>query len=539
MDASVLKFECHSEDDGYNNAQLDGNINECDSRSDSDHEALHSQIFTQCMRAVSVSSGNNSQSSVMDKGLGEQTNAGNSRLWTPEGFQEASSSDNGTPPQPHQTSNCSQRPQKSTKMWLGNRRRKKWSSMYGSQIRCPHCPETFLHKRSLSRHIMINHGPKVYFWCKRCCRFYNRRDNLRSHYRSHHPKHIRDLDHIQGVGRESLLPGGQPSSSKTNNGPLDVSTCSTFISNQIVGGNSSQSVTSNSAPQSSNSSYSTSSTTTKVGAKPLKIQAAQLMEREKGAVGARQETLRIRTSFVNTRDCKSNAKKSACAAARQSGIKPTPERQLPTLSVPPAGVSQEFKRPSVKAHPILSADARGNPWTVRDVLAYQLQRESNHTDEDVVEISDDSSSDGELDPPPQMPSQGPRDAGVERLEHGTPFKDLQIEKVMEGQVTRVTEEHQTYIYSRGEKIRTERRKRVYNVLHLDGVGRGMNLTTQPAIMTSSGLTREGQLEKNVQGRVTKVTERSSKYTYSSGQKVMKEKTSRVYDAILLPGLTNI
>ncbi|XP_022103226.1 uncharacterized protein LOC110985983 [Acanthaster planci] len=610
MDPTVLKFECNSEDEGFN-SRIESNVDKRDVQDVSEEPV--SQLFPEYL--PSEADDYDGQPSLMDNGLEEQ-NAGGSvtkspQLWGPDCFQDAPSNDNRLQHvhvQPDQPSVSSLKPQKTVKMWPINKRsRKKWTALYGQlagkKIKCSECPETFLHKRSLSRHVAINHGPKVYFWCQRCCRVYNRRDNLRSHYRSHHPKHIRDLDHIQGVGRDSFLSEGQTLLAEVGTGPVGRSTYHLPSNNsQSVSGSSNPSISSNSnlSVNSSNPSVSSShlfvnsnrnpsvssnlsvssnrnlsvssnanlsvcssnpsasssnpsvssnspqvscsdnfgagSSTSKVGSK--QIQAVQITEREQRRVDACEENLRVRTAVLHTNNSKSAGKGASFTAAirQQSGQRVHPPKRLPTLSVPPAGICSEAKRPCVNAYPIPAAGSTRHPVTAADVLTLQLQHESHRAEGEVIQVSDDSSSDEELE---ILPQSSPGDQGTSRVERGAPFRDLQIEKVMQGHVTRVSEEHQTYIYSGGEKIRAERRTRTYNVLYLDKVNQGTQSTTPETVAIGPSLTEERQLERTVEGQVTKITETSSKYTYSSGQKVTKEKTSRVYDVMLLAGLTNV
>ena len=69
-------------------------------------------------------------------------------------------------------------------------------------VECPKCHDVFLHKRSLERHMTVEHGPKVFYWCGRCDHRNNRRDNLRAHYRDCHSAAIEEVDQIRAESYE-------------------------------------------------------------------------------------------------------------------------------------------------------------------------------------------------------------------------------------------------------------------------------------------------------------------------------------------------
>ena len=63
-------------------------------------------------------------------------------------------------------------------------------------VECKLCHKR-LHKRSLDRHMKVEHGPRVYYFCKGCSHKNNRSDNLRAHYRDCHPDRVIEVDHIE------------------------------------------------------------------------------------------------------------------------------------------------------------------------------------------------------------------------------------------------------------------------------------------------------------------------------------------------------
>ncbi|XP_038063188.1 uncharacterized protein LOC119733896 [Patiria miniata] len=70
-------------------------------------------------------------------------------------------------------------------------------------VECPTCHDVFLHKRSLERHIKVEHGPQEYYWCGQCEHRNNRRDNLRAHYRDCHPSAQGEVSQIRAETYES------------------------------------------------------------------------------------------------------------------------------------------------------------------------------------------------------------------------------------------------------------------------------------------------------------------------------------------------
>ncbi len=70
-------------------------------------------------------------------------------------------------------------------------------------VECPTCHDVFLHRRSLERHMTVEHGPKVFYWCGQCEHRNNRRDNLRAHYRDCHSTSLEEVDHIRAESYES------------------------------------------------------------------------------------------------------------------------------------------------------------------------------------------------------------------------------------------------------------------------------------------------------------------------------------------------
>ncbi|XP_022087086.1 uncharacterized protein LOC110977354 isoform X2 [Acanthaster planci] len=61
---------------------------------------------------------------------------------------------------------------------------------------CSLCLKEYHAKGSLKRHLKIEHGPRLFGWCRRCEYHCNRRDNLRRHYIQVHGHHIKDLETI-------------------------------------------------------------------------------------------------------------------------------------------------------------------------------------------------------------------------------------------------------------------------------------------------------------------------------------------------------
>ena len=74
---------------------------------------------------------------------------------------------------------------------------------------CRKCGARFQYQRSLVRHLEVEHGPKVYYRCRRCSHKNNRLDNLRYHYRDCHPNNIEEVGDIKGETCEDIENSGR------------------------------------------------------------------------------------------------------------------------------------------------------------------------------------------------------------------------------------------------------------------------------------------------------------------------------------------
>lgn len=68
-------------------------------------------------------------------------------------------------------------------------------------IKCFTCQKYFAHKRSLDRHIDVEHKDEQRFVCQYCSRAYNRKDNLTAHCRDRHPEKSQNRERSQSRGR--------------------------------------------------------------------------------------------------------------------------------------------------------------------------------------------------------------------------------------------------------------------------------------------------------------------------------------------------
>ena len=75
---------------------------------------------------------------------------------------------------------------------------------HDEKVRCPKC-RMQMHKRSLDRHLTVEHSPKLLYFCQRCSHKNNRRDNLRSHYRDCHPERVGEVEEIHGQSHEAHM----------------------------------------------------------------------------------------------------------------------------------------------------------------------------------------------------------------------------------------------------------------------------------------------------------------------------------------------
>ena len=82
-------------------------------------------------------------------------------------------------------------------------RRTPWDLQEAETVECPKCSDVFLHKGSLERHLRVEHGPQVFYWCGRCEHKNNRRDSLRAHCRDCHSSQLEEVSEISVETYES------------------------------------------------------------------------------------------------------------------------------------------------------------------------------------------------------------------------------------------------------------------------------------------------------------------------------------------------
>ena len=76
-------------------------------------------------------------------------------------------------------------------------------------LKCFTCGRYFAHKRSLNRHIDVEHRRGQHFACRQCGRVYNRKDNLMAHIRDRHPtEHFQNRGRSQSRGRDLARQSG-------------------------------------------------------------------------------------------------------------------------------------------------------------------------------------------------------------------------------------------------------------------------------------------------------------------------------------------
>ena len=61
---------------------------------------------------------------------------------------------------------------------------------------CHQCPMEYRQRRSLARHLRVDHGPRLRAWCLQCTFSSSRKDNLKRHYKERHPDRIGEVEGI-------------------------------------------------------------------------------------------------------------------------------------------------------------------------------------------------------------------------------------------------------------------------------------------------------------------------------------------------------
>ena len=419
------------------------------------------------------------------------------------------------------------------------------------RIECRKCGERFLHQRSLVRHLEVEHGPKVYYRCRRCSHKNNRKDNLRYHYRDCHPDNLSEVSDIKG---EVCEPGERPDSRRVRRAgsptpPIQEKT-----------------------PSKSPATVASRST----GATGSKRAG------DGGSLGTKKEASRkrARKESADERPAKKRSGRSVAhtvsRAPRDEATMPaddTPrevseQRATPVMAVTTPGVVEVNKPPVAGKPPDVAAweEIGGlSPLVAEGLEMDQLQLSPTpmslwESDDTHIVASAKPKTGGKPISMMKLAIQGEHAEGSGgKARQGVPkvAPMLKLDNLLPGQAVKVKETRETYLYREGSKLLRGETQREFDVVYLRPVPRVSSSVPSESQDSQAPVSRirrlvqcpttgeqhvgpplrEEGLEQAMLGRVTKVMETSSRVLFQDGQKIMKDKTQRVYDVSFLAGIS--
>ncbi|XP_038069426.1 uncharacterized protein LOC119738591 [Patiria miniata] len=433
-------------------------------------------------------------------------------------------------------------------------------------IKCRRCGETFLHQRSLIRHLAVEHGPKIYFRCRRCAHKNNRSDNLRYHYRDCHPDKVAEVADIKGETCEEIEKlerrcetGGnrrkrsptQPKSSKEKQPKKDKPPKKETDACRKA----------SEKPQGKKRGSSPGSS-----GKEDRCRSADARSQS----GGEPSKKRGREEATEKRSTKKKpARPAACTVSRapDSGSEeqvieapaqveePLQEADIPVTT---QGVDQREREAHDKEVDDAAPEVQGPLPLAAEDLREMAEIELSPTPMSVCEPDDDF-----VDEVPR-PTRGGKSIRLMQMKIGSNHGDgreevdqqsasgarplLRLSSILPGQAVKVREVRETYLYREESKVLRGETHREFDVVYLRPV------PTEPAPpapesrirrivqSTETGEERLGPsyneegLEQAMAGKVTRVTETSSRVVYQDDQKIMKDKTTRVYEVAFTAGV---
>ena len=430
-------------------------------------------------------------------------------------------------------------------------------------VRCRKCGDLFLHQRSLDRHLVVEHGPRLYYRCRRCEHKNNRRDNLRYHYRDCHPTHVDEVKEIRGETCEDLERSAEAEGDRRKKGHLP--------------------------PKKEERDQPTpvKSVAEKREAKTRKpVDVASTERNQEGGQdrpkddGGSSWKRSMKESPEDRRVKKSHksVRQVSCTVSRapedgSSEVAGSAPRQVPVAHEAPAlaAITTEAvqaKDPAVAVNPppeiAAEIEVPGLPLSAGEI-------------EEMAEIALSptpmSCWEPEETSPPEVvqptPGRGGKPISIKLWGEATGSEEtrlqrdgvadsaptLRLEKLLPGQAVKIKETRETYLYREDTKVLRGKTQRQFDVVYLrpapagtpsrsdepvsqprdSRIRRLTRSTEQEDLRVGSPLTREG-LEEAMIGRVTKITETSTRLTYAGDQKIMEDTTERVFDVAFLAGV---
>ncbi|XP_022110685.1 uncharacterized protein LOC110990141 [Acanthaster planci] len=426
------------------------------------------------------------------------------------------------------------------------------------RVECPQC-HVFLHRRSYERHMVNEHGPRLHFWCLRCAHKNSRRDNLRAHYRDCHPNNVHEVDRIpgetyeehernqlgsrDGEGRKSeklrsprVGSGSAPDKGKRESGKSKPNEDREKKADKKRSRETEEAEHRNKQVREARRAPCTLSRAP--NEEPLDLSADASPEKKRRRVVAKSksagEPSQGKAAVQETEladDVPRVAEEVELHTAEREkvgSLEETEERAAINLSPTPMLWDQEPAEEAPADTTPTQAPATGKPRGMLEMLRGKSC--------DAVQ--------GQLD------EKGPAAKPVPEWP-----QPLLPEKLLPGQVVRVRETRETNVYSDGGKAICGEIQREYEVVYLrpikvkkskepsstptkpqGGIIRRLTRDESGDLEAGPPLAKE-DLEAAMMGKVTKITETSSRSVYQDNTKVSKDKTTRVFDVNFLTGMT--
>ena len=417
-------------------------------------------------------------------------------------------------------------------------------------IQCRKCGDLFLHQRSLDRHLVVEHGPKLYYRCRRCEHKNNRRDNLRYHYRDCHPAHVDEVNEIRGETCEECERSAEADGDRRNKSCTPPSKKKEARSREPANGASIKSSKEGNKDRPRDDGGSSRKRSKKETPEDRRGKKLHKSGRQApSTVPQAPEAASSQAASCTPRQVPGQQEATGLAATTKEAF----EAKEPAVAVdPPPEIAAEIEVPGLplsagEIEQIAEIALSPTPmswWEPEEAPLRETVRPTRGPGGKPISMKSWSEAGlGDEETSPQG----------NRVANSAPT--LRLEKLLPGQAVKIKETRETYLYREGARILRGQIQREFDVVYLrpgpagaasrseepvcrppdSRIRRLIQCTDQGDLRVGSPLTKEG-LEEAMIGRVNKITETSTRLMYSGEQKVMEDKTERVYDVAFLAGI---
>ena len=429
-------------------------------------------------------------------------------------------------------------------------------------VECPKCHDIFLHQRSLDRHLRVEHGPRVFFWCRQCSHKNNRRDNLRAHYKDCHPNHEGEVSKIQAESYEARELSRRPRSEMEGHRSKERATPSGKDTRHEAKKDGKEKLESKREAKSHSAGRSED--------KPSTSTKKRSREKSEGDKSSKKRPREVKAPSTISRapdegetPVSAGVREQKCLERKQNaGSKvPTAEDESSTAVEVGSQSGMEAMEPPEFAEELVIATANDSGVEGGPEIALSATPDLSMWDPDETSHPREQSAAGGGKPLSllrfiQEVEGCDRKEGVEEDKHlPIPDATLCLEKLLPGQVVRVREVKETYYFRDGDKTLRGETQREYDVVYLRPTKvkmrsptRGEGSATTP--QTGGRLCRlikidgehtgapysDDDLVEAMVGRVNRVVETSTREMYLGGNRLTKDKTKRVIDVDFVAGV---